>query len=392
MPEEQPVISTALEGSDMGAAYAFAPLRWHAGGGCRIRLQTRSSMVGARCAPSRSRPPARCSCEEVPEPELQHPQDAIVRVEASGICGSDLHIYHGRVPVERGFTIGHEFVGTVLAVGSDVERAAVGDRVLGCFHTACGTCVACVRGDYHRCLLGRTFGHGSKLGDLQGAQAEQLLVPRANLTLRRVPEGMSADVALFAGDVMGTGYHAIAHAGTRAGDTVAVLGLGPVGLCAVQAARASGATQVFAIDTVAPRLSLAEAFGATPIHLLDEEPKRVVRAATEGRGVDVVVDAVGDPGPLELAVSLVRDAGTISGIGAYAGRAEVPLGLAWLKGVTIRTGLANVIAHVDRVLAMMAAGLLDPGPLVTNHMSLDEAAEAYALYDRREALKIVLRP
>jgi 2-desacetyl-2-hydroxyethyl bacteriochlorophyllide A dehydrogenase len=336
--------------------------------------------------------PGEVLVQKVPEPELQHPQDAIVRVEASGICGSDLHIYHGRVPVERGFTIGHEFVGTVLAVGSDVERAAVGDRVLGCFHTACGTCVACVRGDYHRCLLGRTFGHGSKLGDLQGAQAEQLLVPRANLTLRRVPEGMSADVALFAGDVMGTGYHAIAHAGTRAGDTVAVLGLGPVGLCAVQAARASGATRVFAIDTVAPRLALAEAFGATPIHLLDEEPKRVVRAATEGRGVDVVVDAVGDPGPLELAVSLVRDAGTISGIGAYAGRAEVPLGLAWLKGVTIRTGLANVIAHVDRVLAMMAAGLLDPGPLVTNHMSLDEDAEAYALYDRREALKIVLRP
>ncbi len=336
--------------------------------------------------------PGEVLVEEVPDPEIQHPQDAIVRVEASGICGSDLHIYHGRTPVEPGFTIGHEFVGTVLEVGSDVERAAVGDRVLGCFHTACGTCAACIRGDYHRCVLGRTFGHGAKLGDLQGAQAELLLVPRANLTLRRVPEGMSEDVALFAGDVMGTGYHAISHAGTRAGDTVAVLGLGPVGLCAVQAARASGATQVFAIDTVAPRLALAETFGATPVHLLEEEPKRVVRAATEGRGVDVVVDAVGDPGPLELAISLARDAGTISGIGAYAGRSEVPLGLAWLKGLTIRTGLANVISHVDRVLAMMAAGLLDPSAMVTNHMSLEEAGEAYAMYDRREALKIVLRP
>ena len=159
--------------------------------------------------------PGEVLVEQVPEPELQHPEDAIVSVEASGICGSDLHIYHGRTPVERGFTVGHEFVGTVLAVGDDVERAAVGDRVLGCFHSACGTCVACVRGDYHRCLLGRTFGHGSKLGDLQGAQAERLLVPRANLTLRRVPDGMSSDTALFAGDVMGTGYHAIAHAGTR---------------------------------------------------------------------------------------------------------------------------------------------------------------------------------
>ena len=295
------------------------------------------------------------------------------------------------MPVEPGFTIGHEFVGTVLAAGPDVERVAVGDRVLGCFHTACATCASCLRGDYHRCRQGRTFGHGSKLGDLQGAQAEQLLVPRANLTLRRVPEGMSAEVALFAGDVMGTGYHAIAHAGMRAGDTVAVLGLGPVGLCAVQAAQASGATQVFAIDTVQQRLAMAAQFGATPLHLTEQDPKRAVRAATDG-GVDVVVDAVGDPGPLGMAISLARDAGTVSGIGAYAGRGEVPLGLAWLKGLTLRLGLANVIAHVDRVLALIEAGKLDPAPLVTHHMKLDEAAEAYELYDQREALKIVLTP
>jgi 2-desacetyl-2-hydroxyethyl bacteriochlorophyllide A dehydrogenase len=336
--------------------------------------------------------PGEVLVQDVPEPQLSDPGDAIVRVEASGICGSDLHIYHGRVPVEQGFTIGHEFVGTVLAAGPDVERVAVGDRVLGCFHTACATCVACVRGDYHRCRRGRTFGHGSKLGDLQGAQAEQLLVPRANLTLRRVPDGMSTEVALFAGDVMGTGYHAIVHAGTRAGDDVVVLGLGPVGLCAVQAARAAGAARIFAIDTVEERLGMARSFGATPIHLTEEDPKRVVRGATEGMGADVVVDAVGDPGPLELAISLARDAGTVSGIGAYAGRGEVPLGLAWLKGLTIRVGLANVIAHVDRVLALMSAGVLDPSPLVTHHMPLDQAADAYALYDRREALKIVLTP
>ncbi len=336
--------------------------------------------------------PGEVRIEEKPDPRIGAPDEAIIRVEASGICGSDLHIFHGRVPVEPGFTIGHEFVGTVLAVGDDVERVAVGDRVLGCFHTACATCTPCLRGDYHRCEDGRTFGHGSKLGDLQGAQAEQLLVPRANLTLRRVPEGMSADVALFAGDVMGTGFHAVAHAGMRAGDTVAVLGLGPVGLCAVQAARAGGASKVFAIDSVEARLEMARAFGATPLHLTEEEPKRAVRAATEGRGVDVVVDAVGDPGPLEMAISLARDAGTVSGIGAYAGRGEVPLGLAWLKGLTLRLGLANVIAHVDRVLALIEAGVLDPAPLVTHHMKLDEAADAYALYDRREALKIVLTP
>src|SRR5260221_316636 len=249
--------------------------------------------------------PGEVRIEEKADPEIVAADDAVVRVEASGICGSDLHIYHGRVPVEPGFTVGHEFVGTVLATGDEVERYAVRCRVLGCYHTACATCVACLRSDYHRCERGRTFGHGSKLGDLQGAQAEQLLVPHANLTLRAVPEGMSDEVALFAGDVMGTGYHAVAHAGTRSGDTVAVLGLGPVGLCAVQAAVVAGATQVFAIDSVQARL---------------------------------------------------------------------------------------VIADVDRVLGLLEAGKLDPSPLVTHHMKLDQAAEAYELYDHREALKIVLTP
>jgi len=336
--------------------------------------------------------PGEVRVEEKGEPELGGGDEALVRVEASGICGSDLHIFHGRVPVEPGFTIGHEFVGTVLAAGPDVGRVAAGDRVLGCFHTACATCPPCLRGDYHRCDSGQIFGHGSQLGDLQGAQAELLLVPRANLTLRRVPEGVSDEVALFAGDVMGTGYHAVAHAGMRPGDSVAVLGLGPVGLCAVQAALAGGAGEVFAIDSVGARLAMAGRLGATPVHLTEEEPKRVLRAATEKRGADVVVDAVGDPGPLAMAVSLARDAGTVSGIGAYAGKGEVPLGLAWLKGLTLRLGLANVIAHVDRVLALIEAGKLDPAPLVTHRMKLDEASEAYALYDRREALKIVLTP
>jgi len=330
--------------------------------------------------------------EEKPDPRIGAPDEALIRVEASGICGSDLHIYHGRVPVEQGFTIGHEYVGTVLEVGEQVERVSVGDRVLGCFHTACATCAACLRGDYHRCERQRTFGHGSHLGDLQGAQAERLLVPRANLTLRKVPPGMSDEAALFAGDVMGTGYHAVSHAGMKAGDTVAVLGLGPVGLCAVQAANVGGAVRVFAVDTVGARLEMSAAFGAVPVHLGEEEPKKAVRAATEGRGVDVVVDAVGDPEPLAMAISLCRDAGTVSGIGAYAGKGEVPLGLAWLKGLQLRLGLANVIAHVDRVMALIEAGKLDPTPLVTHHMGLDDAADAYEIYDRREALKIVLSP
>jgi 2-desacetyl-2-hydroxyethyl bacteriochlorophyllide A dehydrogenase len=335
--------------------------------------------------------PEEVRIEDVPEPELTAPDDAIVRVEASGICGSDLHIYHGRVPVDPGFTIGHEFVGTVLAAGPEVTRVAVGDRVLGTFHVACATCSSCLRGEYHRCRNGRTFGHGSRLGDLQGAQAEQLVCPWADVNLRRVPDGMSDDVALFAGDVMGTGYHAVAHAGMKEGDTVAILGLGPVGLCAVQAAIAGGAARVFAVDSVAERLAIAESFGATPLHLTEDDVKGEIRGATEG-GADVTVDAVGDPAPLAMAISLTRDAGTVSGVGAYAGKGEVPLGLAWLKCLDLKLGLANVIAHVDRVLGLLESGKLDPTPLVSSHMKLDKAAEAYRIFDNREALKIVLTP
>jgi alcohol dehydrogenase len=327
-----------------------------------------------------------------PEPELQAPDDAIVRVEASGICGSDLHIYHGRVAIEPGFTIGHEVVGTVVSAGDRVHRVGTGDRVLACFVTACGECFFCLRGIYQKCEDGRTFGHGKTLGDLQGAQAEYVLVPHANLTLRRVPDGMDAAVALFAGDVMGTGFHAIDRAGVRPGDTVAVLGLGPVGLCAVQAARAAGAAAVLAIDTVPDRLSLAERFGANAIHLTDGDPRGAAREMTDGRGADVVVDAVGDPKALDLAIRLARNAGTVSAIGVYAERAEVHLGLAWLKGLSLQAGPANVIGHVDRVLALMTAGVLDPAPLVSAHTPLEAAAEAYAVYARREALKIVLHP
>jgi 2-desacetyl-2-hydroxyethyl bacteriochlorophyllide A dehydrogenase len=336
--------------------------------------------------------PEEVRVDEVAEPELTAAGDAIVRIEASGVCGSDLHIYHGRFPVEPGFTIGHEFVGTVLAVGDGVTRVGVGDRVVGTFHVACATCSSCLRGDYHRCRNGRTFGHGSRLGDLQGAQAEQLVCPWADVNLRRVPEGMASDVALFAGDVMGTGYHAVAHAEMKEGDTVAVLGLGPVGLCAVQAALAGGAARVFAIDSVAERLALAESFGATPLHLTESDVKAEVRAATDGVGADVVVDAVGDPAPLAMAISLARDAGTVSGVGVYAGKGEVPLGLAWLKSLNLKLGVANVIAHVDRVLGLLESGKLDPTPLVSSHMKLDEAAEAYRIFDNREALKIILTP
>src|SRR3954454_3521900 len=325
-----------------------------------------------------------------PEPELQAPDDAIVRIAATGVCGSDLHIFHGRVQIEPGFTIGHEDVGEVVAVGDGVTGVAGGDRVLGCLQVACGTCFFCRRGHYHKCDSGRTFGHGKTLGALQGTQAELALVPHANLTLRKVPDGVGEDVALFAGDVMGTAYHATQA--VRPGDSVAVLGLGPVGLSAVQTAFIAGAAHVIAVDSVDARLEVARQYGATPVHLTEQDPRAEVRKLTDGRGVDVAVEAVGDPRALESAIRLAAKTGVVSVVGVYAERCEVHMGLVWIKSLEMQTGQANVIGHLDAVLALLASGRLDPSPLVTHHMALADAPEAYALYDKREALKIVLTP
>ena len=336
--------------------------------------------------------PGEVRVDEKPDPELTGPGEAIVRVEATGVCGSDLHLYHGRIQIEPGFTLGHEYVGTVVAAGEGVSSVAEGDRVLGAFLTACGECFFCRRGEFHKCDNGGVFGHGKTLGNLPGAQSELLRVPTADITLRKVPEGMSDEIALFAGDVMGTGYHAVVECGVEQGDVAAVLGLGPVGLCAIQAALAAGASNVVAIDTVGERLELASKLGATPVHLTEGDPRGAVKELTEGRGADATVDAVGHPDALDLAVRLTRKAGTVSATGVYAERCEVHMGLIWIKALTLKSGHANVIKHVDPVLDKLASGALDPTPLVTHHMKLDDAAEAYELYDRREALKIVLTP
>jgi 2-desacetyl-2-hydroxyethyl bacteriochlorophyllide A dehydrogenase len=336
--------------------------------------------------------PGEVQVDEVAEPELLAPDDAIVRVQASGICGSDLHIYHGRVQIEPGFVIGHEFVGEVVAAGDEVSRVGAGDHVLGTYGTACGECFYCRREEFHKCDEARVFGHGKTLGSLQGAQAELLLVPHANLTLRKVPEGLSDEVALFAGDVMGTAFHAVDSRPLAEGETAAILGLGPVGLCAVQAAKAAGASEVVAVDTVEDRLRMAETFGATPVHLTEQDPRAEVKKLTEGRGVDLAVEAVGHPEALDLALRLARKAGTVSVTGVYAERAEVHMGVLWIKALTLTSGHANVIKHLDPVLELLSTGKLDPAPLVTHHMKLDEAPNAYRVYDNREALKIVLTP
>jgi 2-desacetyl-2-hydroxyethyl bacteriochlorophyllide A dehydrogenase len=336
--------------------------------------------------------PGEVRVDERPDPELLAPDDAVVRVEATAVCGSDLHIYHGRHPVEPGFVIGHEFVGQVIAAGDEVTRVAVGDRVIGCFLVACGQCFYCQRGLYHLCDELRIFGHGEISGNLPGAQAEQVLVPHANLVLRRAPAELGADAALFAGDVMNTGFHGVREADVSPGETIAVLGMGPVGLCAVQAARHAGAERVIAVDSVPERLEMARAFGGEPVHLTEEDPRAAVKAATEGRGADACIEAVGSEQALDLAIRLTRKAGTVAIVGVHGQRCQVHMGLLWNKGTTLRAGVANVIGHVDEVLELIVSGALDPSPIVTHHLPLESAPEAYEAYDRREALKIVLRP
>ena len=268
--------------------------------------------------------PGEVLVEDVPEPEIERPDDAIVQIEASGMCGSDLHIYHGRVPVEPGFTIGHEFVGTVLAAGPDVRAGAPSATACsGCFQTACGTCFACVRGDYHRCdATAARSATARKLGDLPGAQAERLLVPRADLMLRKVPEGMSDEVALFAGDVMGTGYHAVAHAGLRAGDIAAVLGLGP-GRAVRRAGRPGRGRRPGVRDRHRPRApGDGRAFGATPVHLTEEDPKRA--SAPRPRGAAWTSSSTPSAIPRRWSSRSASRAtpGSSPAIGVYAERAR----------------------------------------------------------------------
>ena len=243
--------------------------------------------------------PGEVRVDERPDPELQAPDDAIVRIEATGVCGSDLHIYHGRVAIEPGFTIGHEYVGTVVAAGDAVSSVAVGDRVLGCFQVACAICRSCRAGNYHKCERSRTFGHGAALGDLQGTQAEQALVPHANLTLRRVPEGMASDVALFAGDVMGTGYHAARRCARATASPCSASGRWG---CAPSRPRAPPAPPTSSRSTAcrAPRRGRARSARARPPHRGGPARRREGRhrRARRGRGLD----AVGDPRALDLAI------------------------------------------------------------------------------------------
>ncbi|HEU0132795.1 MAG TPA: alcohol dehydrogenase catalytic domain-containing protein [Mycobacteriales bacterium] len=330
--------------------------------------------------------------EDVPEPELVAPDDAIVRVRKAAICGSDLHFFHGRVPgVFEGTVVGHEYVGTVVAVGDAVTRFRTGDEVVGSFQIACGTCDPCRKGRFNLCDDLGVLGYGIFVGDLAGAQAEYVRVPHADVNLLTVPSGLSPEQALFAGDILTTGWYAAGIAPVHEGDDVVVVGAGPVGTFAATAARAMGAGRVVAVDLVPARLELAASLGAVPVNSAERAPAVAVEDILGGMA-DVVIETVGLPPALDTAIDCVRAGGTVSVIGVHTEfQHPLPLANLFTRNVTLRFGgSCNVQGWWERALAAIAAGQADPTVIVTHRLPLDDAAEGYRLFDSKEAMKVVL--
>ena len=335
----------------------------------------------------------RVEVAEVPDPVLVEPSDAIVRVGLTAICGSDLHLYHGKAPLEPGDTIGHEAIGVVDAVGSSVKRFAPGDRVVVSFDIACGDCWFCRKGQTQLCEDFGFLGYGVFGGSLGGAQAELLRVPVADVNLLAVPDGLEDDRALFVGDALTTGVYAAGLAEIRDGDVVAVVGAGPVGFFCAQAALPSAAS-VLALDLDPSRLSIAERIGAIPVDVSARNAQTAVDEHTQGRGADVVIEAVGTPAAFERSVDIVRRGGTVVVMGVYTSEVvQAQIGVWWVRALQIRfAGTTPVHAWWERAMAEVQAGRLDPLPIVSHRLPLDEAAHGYELFDTRQATKVLLEP
>src|SRR5438309_775096 len=327
---------------------------------------------------------------DVPDPRIEDPKDAIVRVTSAAICGSDLHFYTGKAPLSPGDGIGHEGMGVVEAVGPDVRGFEPGDRVVISFDVVCGECWFCRRGQSSLCQEFRNFGAGVFGGGLGGTQAEAVRVPIADVNLLKVPDGMQDEEALFVGDILTTAYYGTAIAGIQPEDTVAVIGAGPVGFFALQAAQVHGAERVLVLDMEPDRLALAEKFGAVPINVKERNPHGSVDDLTEGRGADVVIECVGNESAYETATRVVRAGGTVAICGVYVSeQPKIPLGVYWTRMLTIKfSGICPIHAWWERAMQAVRAGEIDPLPIISHRMSLDEAPRGFELFDARQATKV----
>lgn len=340
------------------------------------------------------REPGRVEVADVPEPEVQDPGDVIVRVSRSAICGSDLHFFHGKAPLEPGDVIGHEAVGVVERVGSNVSSVTPGQRVIVAFNIACGKCWFCHNEQTALCEDFRNLGGGIFGGGLAGTQAELVRVPNADVNLLGVPDLVDDEAALFVGDVLTTGLYAAGIGGIRSGDTVAVVGAGPVGYFAIQSARLHDPAAVVAIDLEPTRLALAEKAGAVPLNPSEQNPQTALFERTDGRGADVVIEAVGRPDAFETALRIVRRGGTVVVVGMFTSE-TVPaqLGVWWARTLTLRfAGICPVHVWWRRAMAEVEAGRIDPLPLISHRLPLQDAALGYELFDSHRATKVLLVP
>lgn len=340
--------------------------------------------------------PRRLAVEQVDDPGIVEPTDVIVEVERAAICGSDLHVYHGREEgLDAGCVMGHEFVGRVVAAGRAVTLLAVGQAVFSPFTTSCGQCYYCRAGLTSRCSSGQLFGWVQEGAGLHGGQAQLVRVPLADSTLLPVPDGVAPDEALLLGDVFSTGYFCAEQAEVGPAGVYVVLGCGPVGLCAILGARERGAREVFAVDRVPERLSLAEAFGARAIDLRSDDAGAVVEQATGGLGADAVLEGVGSPAAHRLAVDLVRPGGTVSVVGVHneSGFSFTPAE-AYDKNLTYRVGRCPARRLMEQLVPVVQRREYDLASLISHRMRLDQGVEAYRIFDGKldGCIKVVLTP
>jgi threonine dehydrogenase-like Zn-dependent dehydrogenase len=331
---------------------------------------------------------------DYPEPSLLEPGDAIVKVTTAAICGSDLHLFHGRVPGMRpGSVMGHEFVGEIVDAGPGVTRFKAGDRVVGSFVIACGTCWYCTRGEFNNCDQLWVLGYGLFTGDLDGCQAEYVRIPFADLNLHTVDGDLSDEQAVFAGDILTTGAYITARAEIREGDVVAITGAGPVGLFTLMSALTYKPSAVYMVDMAEDRLKLAEQIGATPIDASKVNPVVEIQSRTGDRGADVVIECVGHPDAFTTAINAVRAGGTVAVIGVYTEMSyDLPLGEVWRRGIRFEMGgTCNVQKHWGTVLEQVEAGAIDPTVIISHTLPLEDALHGYDMFEKREAMKVILK-
>jgi 2-desacetyl-2-hydroxyethyl bacteriochlorophyllide A dehydrogenase len=331
-------------------------------------------------------------CESRPDPSPPDAYGAVLRVERAAICGSDLHLYHGDLPVTPGFAVGHEFVGELVEVGSAVRDFRSGDRVICSGVIGCGLCAPCRAGHVARCARRqqRVFGMSA---ELPGGQAEAVAVPVADAALRKIPEGVSVEQAVLLTDILPTAFFGVRNAELRAGQSVAVIGLGPVGQLAVECARLCGAARIYAVDRIPERLAAAEELGAIPVHA--DRALEETLAGTAGLGPDAVIEAVGADASIQLALQLVRPAGVVSVVGVNV-RLDFPfpMALALMKNLTFRIGVCPIPELWDELVPLVQAGRLRPERVFTHRLPLSDGAEAYRIFDQKRegVLKVLLDP